>query len=261
MASASRTYLAVVAAAALAWLPGRPVLAQEAGASAQASTTTAPQAPTAAPSVSPPEAPQPALVQENQPGMCTDGQDNDGDGYVDCNDLGCGALDVCPKPAPFPESLPATRPDAARADASWDTSTAPVVPMRADSESAPDGSRAVRPARHRGRPNRALRFAAHGLLWGGTAITSLFLFLVLLNRGDQCGNGGDPDNAEFCISWGAIGGSVVMAAGITLGIVYLYQESHSRDVTIGLDRGRGARLALAPLVARNTGGLGAVLDF
>jgi len=46
-------------------------------------------------------------VAENTAPVCQDGQDNDGDGFVDCGDQDCGAFTFCAEPAPAPAPAPA----------------------------------------------------------------------------------------------------------------------------------------------------------
>lgn len=47
------------------------------------------------------ECPEPTLVRENTLEGCRDGQDNDGDGHVDCDDQDCEIYTIClEKPAP-----------------------------------------------------------------------------------------------------------------------------------------------------------------
>ena len=54
------------------------------------------------------ECPEPTLVRENTLEGCRDGQDNDGDGHVDCDDQDCEIYAMCleqPAPPRAPERI------------------------------------------------------------------------------------------------------------------------------------------------------------
>jgi len=57
------------------------------------------------------ECPEPTLVRENTLEGCSDKEDNDGDGHVDCDDQDCEIYTIClEKPAPQkePQQIPVT---------------------------------------------------------------------------------------------------------------------------------------------------------